>query len=302
MENISLELYKLFCFVAKYGSISKASEALYITQPAVTQGIKRLEEQLNGKLFYRVPKGVVLTENGKKLYEYIYESIDQIGNAGSKFSQYINLEYGKIRIKSGSLLGNIVLYKPLMDFIELFPEIEIEISGGITKNSLNSLSKGEVDLVLLTLPCNSSYNNITIKKLKEEEMCLVATKEYLENIKFDKDKIYEDLNDFKLILPKENSNERNMLDVFFKENNISVNVNYSISSSTTRKIFLLNSKGATIIQKKLVKEELLSGRLIEINFKHEIPKYKIGVAILKEEISNFATLKLLDFIEEFSEE
>lgn len=302
MENISLELYKLFCFVAKYGSISKASEALYITQPAVTQGIKRLEEQLNGKLFYRVPKGVVLTENGKKLYEYIYESIDQIGNAGSKFSQYINLEYGKIRIKSGSLLGNIVLYKPLMDFIELFPEIEIEISGGITKNSLNSLSKGEVDLVLLTLPCNSSYNNITIKKLKEEEMCLVATKEYLENVKFDKDKIYEDLNDFKLILPKENSNERNMLDVFLKENNISVNVNYSISSSTTRKIFLLNSKGATIIQKKLVKEELLSGRLIEINFKHEIPKYKIGVAILKEEISNFATLKLLDFIEEFSEE
>ena len=62
--NINLELYRLFYDVALTGNISKTAEKLFISQPAVTQSIQKLEEQLGGKLFYRVPKGVMLTEEG----------------------------------------------------------------------------------------------------------------------------------------------------------------------------------------------------------------------------------------------
>ena len=62
MGEIDFEAYRLFCVVAECGSFSKASEKLYISQPAVTQAIRKLEENLKGKLFFRTPKGVKLTD------------------------------------------------------------------------------------------------------------------------------------------------------------------------------------------------------------------------------------------------
>ena len=75
LENISFDLYRLFYCVANCNTISKAAELLYISQPAVTQGIKKLEDQIEGKLFYRTNKGIELTEEGKRLYQYIEKSI-----------------------------------------------------------------------------------------------------------------------------------------------------------------------------------------------------------------------------------
>lgn len=98
--NIDIEFYKVFCVVAENGSFSKAAEKLYISQPAITQTIKKLEEQLGGKLFYRNNNGVSLTEEGKHLYEYIKDSMEIIESATSKFNQYKNLDEGILRIRT----------------------------------------------------------------------------------------------------------------------------------------------------------------------------------------------------------
>ena len=68
---INFEYYKVFYYVAKYKKISLAAEKLYISQPAVTQTIKKLEEQMGGNLLVRTPKGIELSETGKMLYELI---------------------------------------------------------------------------------------------------------------------------------------------------------------------------------------------------------------------------------------
>ena len=65
MTNIDLNLIKVFYIVAKENSITKASEILFISQPAVSQSIKKLEQELGGTLFYRSNKGIKLTEEGK---------------------------------------------------------------------------------------------------------------------------------------------------------------------------------------------------------------------------------------------
>lgn len=98
--NIDVEFYKVFCIVAENGSFSKAAEKLYISQPAITQTIRKLEEQLGGKLFYRNNNGVALTEEGKKLYAYIKDSIEIVSNASAKFKQYKDLDEGILRIKT----------------------------------------------------------------------------------------------------------------------------------------------------------------------------------------------------------
>ena len=90
--NINFELYKVFYEVANEKSISKGAEKLMISQPAVTQSIKTLEDQLNGKLFTRTPKGVILTNEGQELYNYIKEGMNYFINGANKFMSLKNLD------------------------------------------------------------------------------------------------------------------------------------------------------------------------------------------------------------------
>ena len=75
MIKIDLELLKIFNEVAKQNSITKASENLFISQPAVSQSIKKLEEQLGGTLFARSNKGIELTDEGKCFYAYVKSAL-----------------------------------------------------------------------------------------------------------------------------------------------------------------------------------------------------------------------------------
>ncbi len=83
---INLELYKIFTIVAREGNLTRASEKLYISQPAVTKQIKNLEEALHIKLFIRSNHGIILTEEGKKIYDEIKEPMDEMLRLDKKYS------------------------------------------------------------------------------------------------------------------------------------------------------------------------------------------------------------------------
>ena len=74
--DINFERYKIFYFVAKSKSVTKTAEKLFVSQPAITQNIRKLESELGGKLFYKTSKGIELTEDGKNLYNYIESSVE----------------------------------------------------------------------------------------------------------------------------------------------------------------------------------------------------------------------------------
>lgn len=299
MNNISLDLYKLFYTVANFGNISKAAESLYISQPAVTQSIHKLEAELGGTLFYRVPKGVVLTEEGKKLYSYIKNSIEIMENAEKKFSQYVNLEEGTIRVSCGNTFGNSFLYKSILEFSSMFPNINIEVSSYITRNAIDLLSKGKLDIVIFKMTNFDIPNNVEIIEGKEDKLCLYASKEYLKEHTVAS---YDDLKDCNIIFTGKNSNTAREVNEFFKQNDINVSVRYTASSSEARKYFALNNMGIAVGQESLIEKELREGSLVKLNLKPSLPKLKAGIAILKGNISSFATLKLVDFIkDEFDE-
>lgn len=101
--DINLDLYKVFYHVVQTGSISKASQELFISQPAVSQSVRQLESKLGGQLFYRTPKGITLTPEGQVLYKYIEQGYNLIMLAETKFSETINLEAGVIRIGASDM-------------------------------------------------------------------------------------------------------------------------------------------------------------------------------------------------------
>ena len=95
--NINLDLYRIFYIVAKNGSISSAANILYISQPAITFQIKKLEEQLGVSLFTRTKHGVLLTDEGHILFNYVKTAIESIDNGENTLSNLKNLDSGNIR-------------------------------------------------------------------------------------------------------------------------------------------------------------------------------------------------------------
>jgi len=294
VENINLEFYKVFYVVAKYLNITKASEVLYVSQPAVTQTIKKLEEQLGGKLFYRQPKGVALTEEGQNLYNFIKDSLESLDNAATKFSQYANLEKGTIRIKVGSTIGKSFVYDKLSEFLKDYPNIKIETSGGKSEESINALSNGDVDVVFLSMPIYSDKTNIEINECYEDKIVVFATDEYLDSLDFKIEKL-EDLKKVKVI-SKQGSNTRKLLDDFFESKGIDFNPDYEVTSSLARLELALNGNGIAIGYEKYIKKEVRAKKVKILKISDMLPSNKTAVATLKKETCSFATLKFLEYI------
>lgn len=292
--NADLELYRVFCEVVKYKNISKTAQSMYISQSAITQSIQKLENLLGGKVFYRNKNGVELTEEGKNLYEYIKDSIATMNNAENIFSNYINLEKGKIRIGGANSLISSLLLEPLIKFIKKYPGIEVSINNGITNKLIQDLANGELDLVILNLPYkNKNYSNIEVIPLKESTFCFFASKKY---IKENPIKNIKDLENKTLILPKFPSSRKKILDQYCEKEKLSLNANYEISSSTIMKKLVLNNVGIGFANIENLKEISNDIEIIK-EFNDKITKE--GIAILKKNLSNKATLELVKEIKSY---
>ena len=99
----SLEYYKVFYYTAKCGSVTKAAAELNISQPAVSQALKQLEQSLNTELFYRASKGMQLTAEGELLFSYVKNGYEQIEMGVQKVRQMQNMELGEIRIGASDM-------------------------------------------------------------------------------------------------------------------------------------------------------------------------------------------------------
>lgn len=292
--NTDLELYRVFCEVVKYKNISKTAESMYISQSAITQSIQKLETVLGGKVFYRNKNGVELTEEGKNLYEYIKDSIETMSNAENIFSKYINLEKGKIRIGGGNSLLSYLIFDPFLTFIKKYPNIDVSISSGITDSLMQKLANGELDIVALNLPYkNKKYANVEIIPLKRSSYCFFASKQYIKEHPIKK---LEELENHTLILPKAPSSKKKILDEYCNKENLSLNANYAVSSSSIMKRLVLNNVGIGFTNTENIKE---IGDSIEIVHKIELTDTKEGIATLKKNMSNKATLELVKEIQQY---
>ena len=288
--NTDLELYRVFCEVVKYKNISKTAESMYISQSAVTQSIQKLENVLGGKVFYRNKNGVELTEEGKNLYEYIKNSIETMSNAENLFSQYVNLEKGKIRIGGGNSLVISLITESVIKFMKDYPNIDISIESGITEGLMQKLANGELDLVVLNLPYNKKYSNIDFLDLKKSNYCFFASKNYLKKHPVT---TFKDLEANTLILPKHPSSKRRMLDGYCEKEKIVLKPKYEVSSSSITKKLVLNNIGIGFTKIESIDDIRDEIKIVK---KLEFDNIKEGIATLKKNMMNKATEKLVEYI------
>ncbi len=295
--DINFEHYKIFYFVAKSKSFTKTAEKLFVSQPAVTQNIKKLEEELGGKLFYRTSKGIELTEEGKNLYSYLESSIEILNNAEEKFRQYANMETGTIKVCTGRTTAKVVLYEPIKIFMKKYPNIKVEITQGSQKESLKMLNNGEIDMVIVNLPYPFEMQNIEVIKLVEKEYVFAMSKEYKKKNNVEIKQI-SDLNKYDLIISTNGTSYRKILDKNLPEN-MELNAKYQVMMESFKKELLMDNFGIGFVRKDEIKEELESGLVEIVNVIPNKITSEIGVAILKKDIRSFAAQKLFEIIKEY---
>lgn len=278
--NISLENFKVFYNVAKYKSFSETSKKMYISQPAITQRINSLENQLNCKLFYRIANGVKLTEEGNKLFMDIKDSIEAMEKVEENFKIYINNKTDEeiIKIQTTNSNNNLYIYNKI---IKVLAENNIEIK--IIENSniklgLESLTNKEIDLLIFDRPYKIRKNNIEIILQEKLEQVLYTSKKYIKNKKIN---LYKE-NNYNYILPTTGTLEREQLDKYFIKNKINRKSINEIDNCNIRNLFVNNNLGIAVGIKENIKKELNKGLFIEIPLKEKLPTYNIYIAKLED--------------------
>ena len=274
--NQNLSSYRIFYTVANTGNISKAAKELYISQPAISKSIQKLEESVGCKLFSRSSRGVVLTDEGKLLYEHVSEAFETLTMGEEKLKRSIELGVGHLKIGVSSTLCKYLLLPYLKEFIRQNPHISISISCQSTNDTLKLLEDNKIDIGLIGKPEN--LKNIHFDFLEEIEDIFVAAKDYLRNLKargIQKDHI---LQSSTLMLLDKNNMTRQYIDDYLQENQIIIKDSIDISDMDLLIDFARIGVGVACVIKNFVREDLEKGTLVEIPLGFPIHKREVGFA------------------------
>ena len=274
--NQNLSSYRIFYTVANTGNISKAAKELYISQPAISKSIQKLEDSVGCKLFSRSSRGVVLTDEGQLLYEHVSEAFETLTIGEEKLKRSIELGIGHLKIGVSSTLCKYLLLPYLKEFIHQNPHISISISCQSTNETLQLLEDNKIDIGLIGKPDN--LRNIHFDYLEEIEDIFVAAKDYLRNLKargVPKDSI---LQNSTLMLLDKNNMTRQYIDDYLQDNQIVIKDSIDISDMDLLIEFARIGVGVACVIRNFVKADLENGTLIEIPLGFPIHKREVGFA------------------------
>ncbi|MBQ3558387.1 MAG: LysR family transcriptional regulator [Agathobacter sp.] len=293
----NLSSYWIFYTVANAGNISKAAKELYISQPAISKSIQKLEESLNCKLFSRSSRGVILTDEGNLLYDHVKEAFETLSMGEDKLKRSIELGVGHIQIGVSSTLCKYMLLPYLSEFIHQNPHISISISCQSTNETLRLLDDNKIDIGLIGKP--ESLKGLVFDHLSDIEDVFVATPEYLANLAergIEKDEVLEHAT---LMLLDKNNVTRRYIDDYFQENLIDVSDTIDISDMGLLIDFAKIGVGVACVIKSFVSRELAKGKLEEIPLEISIPKREVGFAYKENVKLSKALDSFIDFYKNF---
>lgn len=279
---VNIELYKIFYVVAVNQNITKASEELNISQPAITKHIKNLENSLGVVLFTRTRKGVVLTPIGQKIFLKIKNALTIFDNVENEIKHYKDEYCGTIRIGISTTLVRI-----LMDYIDYFykkyPNVKFEISTNTTKDNIKLLQNGLLDLIVCKLPSHLD-KDLNFIKIGDSSYEFVVNKDLYSKIK--QPIKLKNLKDYPILLQKEPSNSCLSAKKFFQDNNLQIDSKLNIGSSSLLIDFTKIGYGIGYVTKLYIKKELDNKELFIIKTVPETPKISYGIITLKNNVLN----------------
>ncbi|MGO4546963.1 LysR family transcriptional regulator [Paenibacillus sp. 2TAB23] len=289
---VNMEWYRVFYWTAKTGSLSRAAEQLYITQPAVTHTIKQLEAKLGGPLFFRMAKGVKLTTEGEVLFRYIEQAYRFMETGEKMLAEMQNLQSGEISIGASDTLCKHYLLPYLERFHADYPGIRIRVTNRTTPETIMLLKEGKIDFGVVHMPASDNQLEFRVSApLQDVLACGAAYSELGASVLQ-----LGELSDYPLLLLEKSAGTRRYLDAYAKSNGVSLAPELELGSFDLLAQFARSGFGLAFLVREYIQDELASGALIEIPLNPVIPARSIGIATLRGVPQSAAAKRFLELL------
>lgn len=285
----NLELYKLFFYVAKELSFSRASKQLFISQSAVSQGISQLESHLGTKLFLRTTKKVKLTEEGLTLLSHIEPAINSIIQGEKKLQEISTLNRGRLHIGVSDTICKYYLIPYLKRFHELYPNIDILITNRTSMECVDLLKNHMVDMIVTNLPNPRLDSTMEIIETRSFYDIVIAPKKF-QSLSGHKVTLFE-LVQYPILLLDQQSSTTQFLKELFLEEGLDLHPAIELGSIDLLMEMATIGLGLTFIPDYVYNN---SKELLVVDLSTPIKQRKLGIAFHGKNSLSTATQAFID--------
>ena len=277
--------YEIFMKVCETGSFSRAAEALNYTQSGISQMMAGLEEELGVQLFARIKKGVILTENGKRLFPYIQEMVNQKDKLRQAAFDMNSKVEGKFRIGSFTSVTAMWIPDVIHFFRENYPKVEVQIFDGNYDEIRDWIVHGQVDCGFLS---SIVADDLKFHPILKDPLCAVMQKGH--PLASKRKVKLEELLDYPFIIetPGCDNDILHLLEKCGKKPEIS----YSFRDDSLIAAFVKNGLGVTVSQELVMKN---FGDAVEVRPLEPESFRIIGLALARTN-NSVVTRILLDYL------
>lgn len=291
--NVNFEYYKVFYYVSKYGSLTKAANVLMTSQPAVTRTIHNLEKEMRCRLFIRSKSGVELTPEGKLFYDYISAGCYQFFKGEDELASMVSLENGTIYISATETALHCFLLKAMERFNEKYPDVRFKVLNNSTSSSIHALKEGKVDLAMVS----ASFK--IAKPLKTKEMMsyrevLIGGSRFAHLA--GKTVSLEELTSYPWISLTSEAITRNFLNQFFEEHNLRFRPDIELATTDMILPAVRHNLGIGFVPQAFAEAELEAGTVFQISVKEELPERSIHMIYDTEYPQSIASMAFQKFL------
>lgn len=272
--DINFEYYKIFYYVAKYKNITRAAAALGSNQPNVTRVMKLLEEGLHCKLLVREARGVMLTEEGEKLYAHVEIAFHQLLKAQEEIGFQMLDGTGTVEIGATETALHLFLLDVLRTFKEAYPKVRIKIHNHTTPQILRSLAYGKLDLAVITTPFEAS-GQLVNKRLIGFREILVGGGQYEKagSVPWD----LQELTEYPWVGIGAGTATCELYREYFFRQNVNIEPDTEVATSDLLIPLIRAGMGIGFVPERMAQPYLEEGELVQIPLTCELPKREIGL-------------------------
>ena len=295
MES-TLSLYKIFYTVANTQNISRASRELYISQPAISKAIQKLEQSLGVTLFYRNSRGVTLTHEGTVLYTHVQNAFQSISLGEEAVRREATGDSGTLHIGVSTTLCKSLLLPYLKEFIREHPSIRISITCQSSARTMEMLKKNQLDLGLIGPPASGS--SLLFFSVGSIHDIFVATEDYRRNLHLPADADTAQIFHTATIMLLDQENyTRKYINEYMEQNHIEAPNFLEVSDMDLLIEFSRISMGIGCVIKEVVQDDLKSGRLLELPLDIPIHTRPVGFACQEAAAAQGPLARFLEFFQ-----
>jgi LysR family transcriptional regulator, low CO2-responsive transcriptional regulator len=260
MRNVTLRQMRVFAAVARYRSFTRAARELHLTQPAVSQQIRLLEDQAGLPLFEHIGRTFQLTAGGEELLRYATQVTELLREAGESLAALRGLKRGVLKLGAVSTAK---YFAPslLSAFTPAYPEVTIRFVVGNREEVIKLLSSNEIDLVIMGRPPRELVT--VAAPFSKHPLVIIASPSH--PLAGKRRIAMQQLTDENFVIREEGSGTRAAMEHVFGEHGVAYRTSMEVSSNETIKQAVMAGMGLSFISRHTVTLELATGKLVTLN-------------------------------------